>query len=432
MISTLVESDWHMLWQLNALTAALNIGYVITYLIYIDDMQYLKTDFINLLKLLIQRSVTFFALAALLMIGFNVKIVTPIQFLSPIFLFVLLKILFSLVLVYKLTLRKKGRSPVIIVGDNKVAFEVYRYCKRNKFSGYRPVGILTESIDKKNHHGEIIGTIADFQEVYDKTPFNDVIISLALDEKEKIKDLIHLAEKNGVKPRIVLNWYDVINHDFHIQSLGSIPLLDIRNVPLHNYSNRFWKRAFDLIVSAIALVLLLPVFIVIAIAIKLDSKGSIFYKPIRLGVNGKPFQLYKFRSMNESDDAKEGSKSTTINDKRVTRLGRFLRKSNLDELPQLYNVLMNEMSIVGPRPHRVHLNRDLQKKMSTYMVRHLVKPGITGWAQVNGWRGPTESRVQYMGRTLHDIWYIENWFFFIDIYIIFLTAFGKKSRKNAF
>jgi putative colanic acid biosynthesis UDP-glucose lipid carrier transferase len=214
--------------------------------------------------------------------------------------------------------------------------------------------------------------------------------------------------------------------------LGAIPLLDVRNVPLHNYSNRFWKRAFDLVFTSIALILLLPIFIIVAILIKLDSPGPIFYTPVRLGVNGKPFKLYKFRSMSESDDALAGTKSTVLNDKRVTRLGKFLRKSNLDELPQLYNVLMNEMSIVGPRPHRVHLNRDLQKKMSTYMVRHFVKPGITGWAQVNGWRGPTENRLQYMGRTLHDIWYIENWSFFIDIYIIFLTAFGKKSRKNAF
>jgi len=434
MLASMFENSWHFIspWPPSTITLSLNMAYIITYLIYIDDMQYLKTDFTDLLKLLIQRSITFLAIAAVLVIAYHTETYTRVQFLVPIAIFTIGKMAVSFFLFYKMSLRKTGRSPMIIVGNNKIAYEVYRYCKRNKFSGYKPLGILSESLEKGKWSEEILGTINEFQDVYDKTPFNDVIISLALDEKEKIKELIHLAEKNGVKPRIVLNWYDVINHHFHIQSLGAIPLLDVRNVPLHNYSNRFWKRAFDLVFTSIALILLLPVFIIIAILIKLDSPGPIFYTPVRLGVNGKPFKLYKFRSMSESDDALAGTKSTVLNDKRVTRLGKFLRKSNLDELPQLYNVLMNEMSIVGPRPHRVHLNRDLQKKISTYMVRHFVKPGITGWAQVNGWRGPTENRLQYMGRTLHDIWYIENWSFFIDIYIIFLTAFGKKTRKNAF
>jgi len=253
-----------------------------------------------------------------------------------------------------------------------------------------------------------------------------------MEESQKIKDFIHIAEKNGVKPRIVLNGYGVINRNFIIKALGQTPLLDIRNVPLHKYNNRFWKRAFDIAVSSVLLLLLTPVFAIIAIAIRLEGKGPIFYTPIRLGVNGQPFKLYKFRSMKENDDALGGTRSTVLNDERITRLGNFLRKSNLDELPQLYNVLINEMSIVGPRPHRVHLNKNLQEKMGTYMVRHFVKPGITGWAQIHGWRGPTETKLQYKGRTLHDLWYIENWSFGIDIYILFLTVFGKKTRKNAF
>jgi putative colanic acid biosynthesis UDP-glucose lipid carrier transferase len=136
--------------------------------------------------------------------------------------------------------------------------------------------------------------------------------------------------------------------------------------------------------------------------------------------------------MVQSDDAVSGVQSTVKDDVRITKLGRFIRKTNIDELPQLFNVIRNEMSLVGPRPHRVYLNRDLQQKMRHYMVRHLVKPGITGWAQVNGWRGPTENRLQYMGRTLHDLWYIENWTFWLDLYILFLTIFGRKARKNAF
>jgi lipopolysaccharide/colanic/teichoic acid biosynthesis glycosyltransferase len=214
--------------------------------------------------------------------------------------------------------------------------------------------------------------------------------------------------------------------------MGSVPMLDIRNIPLYHYPNRFWKRAFDIAIAGIAMIGLSPIMALVALAIKLQDGGPILYTPVRLGVNNKPFKLYKFRSMKVNDNAVNGTQSTVLNDERITRLGKFLRKSNLDELPQLYNVLRNEMSIIGPRPHRVFLNRTLQQKVSSYMVRHSIKPGITGWAQVHGWRGPTESKIQYMGRTLHDLWYIEHWSFAIDFYIIFLTAFGKKTRKNAF
>jgi len=239
MLASMFENSWHFVspWPPSTITLSLNMAYIITYLIYIDDMQYLKTNFMGLLRLLVQRSVTFLAIAAVLVIAYHTDTFTRVQFLVPIVLFTVCKMAGSFFLFYKMSLRKTGRSPVIIVGNNKIAYEVYRYCKRNKFSGYKPLGILSESLEKGKWSEEILGTVNEFQQIYDRTPFNDVIISLALDEKEKIKELIHLAEKNGVKPRIVLNWYDVINHHFHIQSLGAIPLLDVRNVPLHNYSN---------------------------------------------------------------------------------------------------------------------------------------------------------------------------------------------------
>src|SRR5690606_39256244 len=164
---------------------------------------------------------------------------------------------------------------------------------------------------------------------------------------------VHISEKNGVRPRIVPNWYNIIHRNFVVSSLGTIPLLDIRNVPLYHYPNRFWKRAFDIAVSGGLLIALSPLFLLIAILIRLEGRGPVFYTPIRLGVNNTPFKLYKFRSMKVNDNILDGTRSTTINDERITFLGKFLRKSNLDELPQLYNVLMNEMSIVGPRPHRV-------------------------------------------------------------------------------
>ncbi len=421
----------HYEWTLDTFVRVLNMGYIITYFILIDDMQYLKAGLATLTTSLAQRAIVFIAISSVILITAEAHDFVPGQFLGSIFMFIASKVILSLV-VYKMTLRKKGRTPVIIIGNNKIAHEIYWYCQNNKFSGYKPLGILTEMPDTNSQHTNIIGRIDDFQAIYEKTPFDHAIISIPLSEAEKIKEYIHLVEKNGVKPRVVFNWYNVITYNFHVQFLGSVPLFDIRNVPLHRYSNRFWKRAFDLFFATLLLVVLSPVFLLIAVMIKIGSKGPVFYMPVRLGINGKPFKMYKFRSMNDNDDTNEGVRSTTVNDGRITSLGKFLRKFNLDELPQLFNVLGNEMSLVGPRPHRVNLNKDLQKKMSTYMVRHLIKPGITGWAQVNGWRGPTESRIQYMGRTLHDIWYIENWNFLLDIYIILLTIFGKKARKNAF
>jgi putative colanic acid biosynthesis UDP-glucose lipid carrier transferase len=172
--------------------------------------------------------------------------------------------------------------------------------------------------------------------------------------------------------------------------------------------------------------------LLIAIAIKLDSRGPVFYMPIRLGRRGEEFSLYKFRSMRHHADTELRDLSTLKEDPRVTRVGKFIRKFSLDELPQFINVLLYHMSVVGPRPHRIGLNKILQEKTSNYLVRHYILPGITGWAQVNGWRGPTETRLQSKGRTLHDLWYIEHWTFPLDIYIIFLTIFGKKARKNAY
>jgi lipopolysaccharide/colanic/teichoic acid biosynthesis glycosyltransferase len=178
--------------------------------------------------------------------------------------------------------------------------------------------------------------------------------------------------------------------------------------------------------------MLSPLLLLTAIAIKLESRGPVFYKPIRLGVNNQPFTMFKFRSMRVNDDSQQGYKSTQKDDDRITRVGKIIRKLSIDELPQLFNVFINEMSLVGPRPHRIYLNEQLKQKMGNYMVRHHVKPGITGWAQIHGWRGPTETKHQYWGRTLHDLWYVEHWFFGLDIYILIMTIFGSKTRKNAF
>jgi putative colanic acid biosynthesis UDP-glucose lipid carrier transferase len=163
-----------------------------------------------------------------------------------------------------------------------------------------------------------------------------------------------------------------------------------------------------------------------------ESRGPVFYCPIRIGKGGRPFKLFKFRSMMQNDDTSTGVQSTQENDPRITRVGKLLRKYSIDELPQFINVLLGTMSVVGPRPHRRYLNRQLQQDVYHYMLRHYVKPGITGWAQINGWRGPTDTEEQKRQRTLHDLWYVENWSFWLDIKIVYLTIFSSKVRKNAF
>lgn len=430
-----LEPDSFINWYEDTLVWAFNIAWSTVYLFFIDDSKPYKRSILEMVRNVSSRLVAFFALISLFVFvlewrgDFFEKDLILLICLS----FVVLKMTKAVFIYYLFSWYfPQGKSPILLVGDYKDQASIFAYIKEKVYLGYTVIGILTDNpndLGKEN----VIGTLEDFQKVYDEVPFNDVIISIPLDQKDKVNGLMKLSEKNGVRPRLIPNWGSTYSKKFISKSIGDdIPILDIRRVPLYEYPNRFWKRAFDLVFSFFGLVILFPILLLVAALVKLDSKGPVFYKPTRLGVNGKPFVIYKFRSMKQNDEAQGGMKSTVENDERITKLGRFLRKLNIDELPQLFNVLKSDMSIVGPRPHRVFLNHKLKEKMGSYMVRHFVKPGITGWAQVHGWRGPTETKLQYQGRTLHDLWYIENWSFLLDIYIIYLTAFGKKVKKNAF
>ncbi|HMH32161.1 MAG TPA: exopolysaccharide biosynthesis polyprenyl glycosylphosphotransferase [Puia sp.] len=410
----------------------MNLAWVFSYIIFIDDLSYFKSK----IKYMIGKMArTFLFFMAALFSGILLKRFNHFSnqlLFGTIALFFAVKLLVNFWIFFFSSVRNKpNMRAAIIVGNNPIGIELYHYFLRNSYLALEPIGILDiEQTKIPNHY--LLGTIDDFQETYDKQLFQDVLIALPLTEKAHIKKIIDLAERNGVRPHIVPNYLGVIDKTFQVQTLGNVSFLSYRNLPLDRYPNRFWKRAFDILFASIALLLISPFLVLIAIMIKLDSKGPVFYKPIRLGVNSLPFSLFKFRTMKYSIDNGGDDSSTVEKDARITRVGRFLRKLNLDELPQLMNVLKNEMSIVGPRPHRVSLNQSLQHKIKAYRVRHLVKPGITGWAQVNGYRGPLDSKIQYTGRTLHDLWYLEHWNFWFDLYIILLTVFSKKAYKNAF
>lgn len=223
-----------------------------------------------------------------------------------------------------------------------------------------------------------------------------------------------------------------LKRQMYLGFLGNVPVLSLQREPLSLIENRIVKRAFDIVFSLLFLCTLFPIItIVIGIAIKLTSSGPVFFKQRRSGEDGKEFWCYKFRSM--QINAYSDELQATHNDVRVTRLGRFLRQSNMDELPQFINVLLGDMSVVGPRPHMLKHTREFSKLVDKYMVRHLVKPGITGWAQVNGYRGEIKEQWQIEGRVEYDIWYMKNWTFALDLFIIYKTIINAiKGEETAY
>jgi putative colanic acid biosynthesis UDP-glucose lipid carrier transferase len=411
----------------------LNFSWIVTFLVFVTEDPLIELPLAKRIINHAKKFLLFLAIASILALAFNISGISRITFFATLTYFFILTFFFSNFFINYIRINKAklhNYTEVLVVGAGNMGSSVKRYFDQNPHRG-KVVGFL-DDFKFKSDNLDILGRVSDFQEVFESHTFDQLIIAIPINNRAKIRNLIDQAEFNGVRPRVVPDYYSLFNRGFETQFLGDLPVVNIREFPLEVYTNRFWKRIFDLVFSTVALVLVSPIMLLIAIAIKLDSKGPVFYKPVRLGRRGAEFTLYKFRSMYVNDDPLSGEHSTKPDDERITRVGRFIRKFSLDELPQFINVLKHDMSVVGPRPHRVILNKMLQEKATNYLVRHYVLPGVTGWAQVNGWRGPTDTRIQYKGRTLHDLWYIENWTFVLDLYIILLTVFGVKSRKNAF
>ncbi len=322
---------------------------------------------------------------------------------------------------------------VLLVGGGEGGKRVFDFATNNHYLGYDLIGLLNdrqpEWVEGRANH---IGTVDDLDHVLEAQAVDEIFISLPAHSKSKIRQAVKSADQHGVRVNIIPDTPSLDGHTYQSYALNDQPIFKLRQTPLDNFSNYLIKKVFDFTFATIVLFALSPVLVIIALLILLDGKGPVFYKPFRKGEGGKSFKCYKFRTMSICDDPLNGTKSTSRDDPRITPIGRFLRRWDLDELPQFINVLKGEMSVVGPRPHRVNLHNDFRKIVDDYMVRHYVKPGITGWAQVNGWRGPTVSRKQKTERVKHDLWYIENWSFWLDIKIIYLTVFGKKTRLNAF
>ena len=391
----------------------------------------------------LQNRIKFFVISAFLFLGitssmailFKMEYFNRTTFLLPIFLFSIFNFVLLSILLEFLKTKKKStfESNILLIGVNKKLNHVLNFTDKIQESGYEVIGYLDDNRSHAIKEGiESLGKIDDLGEILDKNPIDEIFIMGSALRSAEIEKIITVADYQGIRINLIPEAPIFGGSTFKPFNLNGVPVFQHRQTPLDLLNNFLLKRAFDILFSLIVIILLFPVFLLIGILIYMDGKGGIIYAPLRKGESGRPFRCYKFRTMKVNDNPINGTKSTVKNDPRLTKVGKYLRKFDLDELPQFFNVLKGDMSVVGPRPHRVNLQHDFRQIVNDYMVRHYVKPGVSGWAQVNGWRGPTTSDKQKKERIKHDLWYIENWNFWLDLKIIFLTVFGKKVRQNAF
>ena len=316
---------------------------------------------------------------------------------------------------------------VLIIGSGFSARQVIGKISSSPELGFRIQGVLSDRPLDYPLNEFYLGGLDQFADVSSRHHIDEVIIAKPLSEAHAIRHIVEHCEMVGLRFSIVPDFYSIIPKWTVLNSLGDIPVIAARNDPLNIFGNRMIKRAFDIVVSLTGLLVLSPLLLVIATAIKATSPGPILFRQQRIGNNNAEFTLFKFRSMIVQSCRQSDTIWTMPDDQRVTPVGRILRQSNLDELPQLWNVLVGDMSIVGPRPERAHFVNQFSMQIPNYRIRHLVKSGITGLAQANGWRGNTSIQK----RVENDLYYLENWSLWLDFKIIFLTFFSRSAWKNA-
>ncbi|WP_338554883.1 undecaprenyl-phosphate glucose phosphotransferase [Paenibacillus sp. KS-LC4] len=330
--------------------------------------------------------------------------------------------------------RRRGYNKryVLIVGAGSVGRSFYEKLIRRPELGYEAVGFLDdyqgEHTKEFQYMKPIIGCLDDLEAKLNELTIDEVIVALPLEAHKKYAQIIETCEKTGVKTLIIPDFFDLLPARPFFDNFAGIPLINVRDVPLDELSNRVLKRGFDIIFSLIAIILTSPIMLATVIGIKLTSPGPVLFKQERMGLDRKNFFMYKFRSMRVSTGEISNTQWTVENDPRRTKFGSFLRRTSLDELPQFFNVLFGHMSVVGPRPERPYFVSQFKEEIPKYMIKHQIRPGITGWAQTNGLRGDTSIEE----RIVHDIFYIENWTFILDLKIIVMTIVRGFVNKNAY
>lgn len=328
--------------------------------------------------------------------------------------------------------RNKGKHVcnVVYVGGGSNLVELYEEMAIQIATGYNVLGYFDkEPRNKFNSKCTYLGGLDEIQDFLANNHVDRVYCGLPSKYSDVILPIINYCEGHMIRFFSVPNFRNYCQRRVSLEMFSNVPLLTIREEPLSLSTNRFIKRAFDIVFSlCFLLTAFLPIYIIVGAIIKITSPGPIFFKQKRHGLNGTEFYMYKFRSMKINKDA--DTVQATENDPRKTKWGNFLRNTSLDELPQFINVLLGDMSIVGPRPHMVKHTEEYSQLINTYMVRHFIKPGVTGWSQVTGFRGETKTYEDIYGRVRGDIWYMEHWTFVLDIYIIYKTVANVVGSKD--
>ncbi len=317
---------------------------------------------------------------------------------------------------------------VLIVGDGELAIKFSEKITSKKYLGYSISGFLGThyEIGHKIGNSEVIGEINQLDDFLANNEYDRVIIAIPLKYYDNLTKLVDICENQGVKAEIIPDYYKYVPAKPSVDMIDDLPIINVRYVPLDDALNNFLKKASDIIIALIAIIITSPIMIITAIIIKLTSPGPIIFKQERIGHLRKPFMMYKFRSMKIQEESEEKSEWTTEDDPRKTKIGSFIRRTSIDELPQFFNVLKGEMSVVGPRPERPYFVDKFRENIPKYMIKHHVRPGLTGWAQIHGYRGNTSinKRIEY------DIEYVENWYIGLDILIMWRTIL--KGNENAY
>ena len=323
-------------------------------------------------------------------------------------------------------INNRNLKHILIVGDNELAFTFAQRIRENPYLGFVVSGFLgrSEHIGQEIEGSKVIGSFKDIDRILDENMFDRVVLAIPLKYYYKIDELVESCERVGIKAEIIPDYIRYFPAQPSVDMVEDIPIINIRYVPLDDDFNKFLKYLSDYVIAIIAIIITSPIMIVTAIAIKITSPGPIIFKQERIGHYSKPFMMYKFRSMRVQNPKDEKSEWTTRDDPRKTRVGDFIRRTSIDELPQFFNVLKGDMSVVGPRPERPYFVEQFKETIPKYMVKHQVKPGLTGWAQIHGCRGDTSitQRIKY------DIEYVENWHLGLDLAIMIKTALKKNSN----
>ncbi|MBO5720381.1 MAG: undecaprenyl-phosphate glucose phosphotransferase [Bacteroidales bacterium] len=420
--------DWRIGWLL------LNISYLpVVYAfgeVYNERITYIDLLLSKTLKSLVVFVLIFLSLAMF----FNLEVGTKVQLFNFVSFFILLNSWWFIANKTIRHYRKKGYNfkRVVIVGARQTGQILYKELQSNAGYGYCFLGFFdSEKPQEPKIEALYKGDISEVEKFCIDNKVDELYCALPSSEDVHIVNMLQMSERNTIRFFIVPEVRRFVTRTLSFGNIGAVPLLSVREEPLQRWLARFVKRSIDLFLSGIVILFSPLWFLPIAIAVKKSSPGPVLFRQKRTGYMGRDFDCLKFRTMriNKDSDTKQAERG----DARITKVGAFLRKTSLDEFPQFFNVFLGDMSLVGPRPHMLKHTEDYSKLIDKYMVRHFIKPGITGWAQVNGYRGETKTLQQMEKRVEYDVWYLEHWNIFLDIKIIILTVFGVfKGDDNAF